>query len=176
YDRLLAAFGLRDDQVAAAYSPSPVARFVWRTLLHLLLRLPLALAGILLNWPTYRLVGAVAGRVQNEPDQPASYKVFGGLLLFPLTWLAEAVLGAWRGGRWVGLALLLAAPLTGWVALLFDERRARFWEEARAYLVLRTRGRLRAELKASREAAGREVAALAALYQAEAGGEGGPER
>jgi glycerol-3-phosphate O-acyltransferase/dihydroxyacetone phosphate acyltransferase len=176
YDRLLAASGLRDDQVAAAYPLPPVARFVARSLVRLLLHLPLAALGIVLNWPTYRLVGEVAGRATAEPDLPATYKVFGGLVLFPATWLGEAAFAAWlarpRGAAaaWAaGLAVLLLAPVTAYAALRFDDARAALLREARAYLVLRTRGELAADLKARRTAAARQVAALAEL--AAGGGE-----
>jgi 1-acyl-sn-glycerol-3-phosphate acyltransferase len=174
YDHLLRVFGLRDDQVAAAYPASPVARFVARVLLRLLVHLPLGVAGTLLNWPTYRLVGAGVRRATQDRDQVATYKLFGALLLFPATWLLEAVLAGWwvaRAGSAVGawtaaLLTLAAAPATGWAALLFHESRALFWREARAYLVLRTRRRLAAELKAKRAEVVREVEELAALYGA----------
>lgn len=163
YDRLLAAFGLRDEQVAAAYPLSPVVRFAGRTVLRLLLYLPLAALGTLLNWPTYRLVGAIAGRATREPDMPATYKVFGGLVLFPLTWVVEAVAAGRNAGPWAALAVLILAPVSGYVALRFDDRRASFWREARAYLVLHGRRRLAAELESRREEAARAVAELAAL-------------
>jgi hypothetical protein len=165
YDRLLEAFHLRDDQVGAAYPPSPVARFVGRTLLRLLVHLPVAAIGTVLNYPVYRLIGEIVKRVNRNADQTATLKVFGALLLFPLAWIAEGwLLGHYFGG-WIGtLAALLAAP-TGYVALLFHDRRAIFWHEARAYLLLRTRRRLAAELKERREAVLRQVEELAALYE-----------
>jgi len=170
YDRLLAASGLRDDQVAAAYPLPPVARYVGRSLFRLLVHLPLALIGMALNWPTYRLLGEIAGRATAEPDMPATYKVFGGLILFPATWVGEAALAAWmargqgRAGAWTaGLAVLLLAPATAYAALRFDDARAALLREARAWLVLRARGELAADLRARRLAAARQVAALAEL-------------
>jgi glycerol-3-phosphate O-acyltransferase/dihydroxyacetone phosphate acyltransferase len=182
YDRLLAASGLRDDQVAAAYPLPPAARFVARSLFRLLVHLPLALVGMVLNWPTYRLLGEIAGRVTAEPDMPATYKVFGGLVLFPATWIGEGALAGWLASRhgistprepsapwspwtpWgVGLAVLLLAPATAYAALRFDDARAALLREARAYFVLRARGELAADLRARRTAAARQVAALAEL-------------
>jgi len=171
YDQLLDALNLRDDQVAAAYRPSPVARFVLDTLVRLFIHLPLALVGVVLNWPLYRLVGLIAnGITRRSPDQTATFKVFGAVVLFPLTWIAEALLVGNYTEPWLGALTLLAAPATGYSALLFNETRARFWREARAYLVLRTRTRLAAELKARREAVLQEVESLAALYNAETRG------
>lgn len=175
YDGLLEAFHLRDDQVGAAYPPSPVARFVGQTLLRLLVHLPLAAIGTLLNYPTYRLIGAIVKRATRDPDQTATFKVFGALLLFPLTWIAEGWLAGHylspgsvspgSVGGWIGTLLALLAGPTGYIALLFHDRRAIFWHEARAYLLLRTRRRLAAELKTRREAVLRQVEELAALYE-----------
>ncbi len=176
YDRLLEAFHLRDDQVGAAYPSSPVVRFVGRSLLRLLVHLPLAAIGTLLNYPVYRLIGEIVKRATRDPDQTATYKVFGAFLLFPLAWIAEGwlaghYLGGWLGG-WIGLAVALLAPPTGYMALLFHDRRAIFWHEARAYLLLRTRKRVAVELKERRETVLRQVEELAALH-AEAGDRGG---
>jgi len=164
YDRLLRAFGLRDDQVAAAYPPSPVLRFVIKTLLRLLLHLPIAVVGTVLNYPVYRIVGPLVRRLTRDPDQVATLKVIGSFFLFPLAWIAEGWLAGHYFGGWIGAAVALAAPLTGYGALLFHDRRTIFSREARAYLILRTRKRLAAELKARREAVLRKVEELEDLY------------
>jgi glycerol-3-phosphate O-acyltransferase / dihydroxyacetone phosphate acyltransferase len=181
YDRMLLALGVRDDQVAASYPAAPAALWVGRTALRLLVYLPLALVGIVLNWLPYRVVGEIAARAAGTPDVPASFKVFGGIVLFPLAWLLEAALAAWLAGppltsrAGAALLTLVAAPLTGWIALRFDDRREQLWREARAYLLLRTRRAIAAELEARRAAAAREVAALADLYQPPGGsGTAGP--
>lgn len=165
YDRLLKAFGLRDDQVAAAYPPNPVIRFVVTTLLRLLVHLPLAAVGTILNIVPFWLVRGVAWLVRRYPDQVATYKVFGGLILYPLVWLVEAILAArWTDNAWLGAFVFLAGPVTGYAAMLFREQGGLFWNEARAYLFLRTRRRLATELKAGREQVFREVEELSALY------------
>lgn len=164
YDRLLRAFGLRDDQVAAAYPPSPVLRFVVRTLLRLLVHLPVAVLGTVQSWPVYRVVGAIVRRLTRDPDQVAALKVINALVLFPLAWILEGWLVARWFGPWIGAAFALAAPFAGYVALLFHDQRAVFWRESRAYLLLRTRKRLAAELKARREEVLRMVEELALLF------------
>jgi glycerol-3-phosphate O-acyltransferase/dihydroxyacetone phosphate acyltransferase len=165
YDRLLRAFDLRDDQVAAAYPPSPVLRFVVRALLRLLVHLPVAVVGTVLTWPVYRIVGPIVRRVTRQPDQTATYRVFGALILFPLAWIAEGWLTArYLGGCWLGAAITLLAPFTAYGALLFHDQRAVFWTETRAYLLLRTRRRLAAELKERRDAVLRQVEELEDLY------------
>lgn len=170
YDRLLQAFGLRDDQVASAYPPSPVIRFVLMTVLRLLVHLPLAAIGTLLNIIPFWLVRGVAWLVRRYPDQVATYKVFGGLVLYPIAWLVEAILAArWADNAWLGALVFLAGPLTGYAAMLFREQSGLFWNEARAYLFLRTRRRLAAELKERRDQVFREVEELAAIYLRESG-------
>jgi len=167
YDRLLHAFHLRDDQVAAAYPVSPVVRFVLAALLRLLIHLPLAVAGTLLNWVPYRLVGALATSFAGEStDQTATFKLFGAVLLFPVTWIAAALLAVrWTHSWWAAPAVLLAAPLAGYAALLFDEQRETFWREARAYLLLRTRKRSAAELRGKRSAVLEQVRELEGLWR-----------
>lgn len=166
YDRLLNALHLRDDQVAAAYPFSPVLRFVGRTLLRLLFHLPLAVVGTILNWPTYRLIGPIATLVARRvPDQIATYKLFGALLLFPLTWLTEATLAARHWGTWTFLPVLALAPLAGWAALLFHETHTSFWKEVRAYLLLRTQKKVAESLRTCRETVLKEVGTLEDLWR-----------
>jgi glycerol-3-phosphate O-acyltransferase/dihydroxyacetone phosphate acyltransferase len=170
YDRLLRAFRLKDEHVASAYPPHPVVRFVIRALLRLLIHLPLAIVGTALNILPYYLVRAVAWIVRRSPDQVATYKVFGGLFLYPLTWIVESILGTrWTGNGWLGALIFLAGPLTGYAALLFHEQRRLFWTESKAYLLLKTRKRLATELKERRDAVLQEVEALADLYLRETG-------
>jgi glycerol-3-phosphate O-acyltransferase/dihydroxyacetone phosphate acyltransferase len=164
YDRLLTAFHVRDDQVAAAYPVSPVARFVGRTLFRLLVYLPLAIVGTILNLLPYQIVRAIAGR-SKDGDQKATLKVFPALAIYPVCWLAEALAVGYAWGGKAGILTFLLSLPTGYVAMLFDERRERFLREARAYLVLRTRGRAAAELKEKREAVYRAVTGLVEAYQ-----------
>jgi 1-acyl-sn-glycerol-3-phosphate acyltransferase len=164
YDDLLRAFRLRDDQVGAAYPPSPVLRFVATTLLRLLVLLPLAALGTLLNLPVYALLHGIVPRLTRDPDQRATYKVFGALVFYPLFWLGIALAG-WRllPGPWKALAWLtpLVAPAAGYVALLFHDRRVRFLNEARAFLLLQSRRRLTEELRQRRTEVLRWVEKLA---------------
>jgi 1-acyl-sn-glycerol-3-phosphate acyltransferase len=166
YDALLHAFHLRDDQVGAAYRLPPAVRFVVRSLVRMLIHLPVALVGTILTWPVYRLVGAIVKRVNDHPDQTATFKVIGALFLFPLAWIAEGIVAGHYLNGWIGVALTLTAPFTAYSALLFNDQRFAFWRESRAYLLLRTRRRLAAELKEKREAVLRQVEDLARLWEA----------
>jgi 1-acyl-sn-glycerol-3-phosphate acyltransferase len=164
YDRLLAASALTDEQAAARYPVPRVALFALRTAAWLSLVLPVAVLGMLLNWPPYRLAGWIGRRAASTPDQVATYKLFPSILLFPAYWAAAAVLaGAWTGWGW-GVAAVLAAPPAGWVALRFDDRRGDLWREARAYLLLATRRRLAGELRRLRRRAHEAVSELVELH------------
>jgi hypothetical protein len=181
YDRLLAAAGLRDRHVASTYPLPPVARFLRRSLGTLLVRLPLALVGTVLNAVPYQLVSLI-GRNVHGLDQKATWKLLPALVLYPLTWLAEAVAAGWWTARWsgtgwagwlLGLGVLALGPLAGWQALRFHDRRSQLLHEAGAFLKLRTRRRFAAELRAEREDIRRRVAELVELYRRESESEAG---
>jgi hypothetical protein len=165
YDALLRTLRLRDEHVVARYPLRLVGRFLWRSVVFLLLWLPLAMAGTILHWVPYRLIGGVARRSAGaEEDIAASYKLLGGALLFPLWWALCAGLAGWRFGLEAGLCAAPVAAACGYVALLFHERRAALWQEARAYLLLRSRQALAAELTRRRAAVARGLRDLAAAY------------
>ena len=172
YDRMLEAFGLRDDQVAARYAPAPVVRFLTRSLVSLGLGFPVAVIGTVLNWLPYRIVAWLAYRQREFPDQQATYKIFPGLLLYPAFWGTEAILAGWAAVRWldwsswaVGLGVFATGPVTGWVALRFQETWRRLWREARAFLVLRTRRQTAEELRERREEVYRRIEELAREWE-----------
>ena len=103
--------GLRPDQVGHPYPAAEVQRWLPGAALRLLTA-TLLLAPSLLFWPPYRLVGWLAGRLTEEGDQTATFKLMGGLLLLPL-WalLLSAAAGwhwGWKAAAGPGLALLAA--------------------------------------------------------------------
>lgn len=151
YDRLLSAFDLRDDQVGAAYPLPSVARFAGETLWVLLVRLPLGAAGTLLNYLPFRLCGWLGARVADKPDMPGTYQLFGGIVLYPLSWgIAAALAGWWRGAP-AAVAVAVLGPLGGWAAMHLRDRVRLLRTEARAYLLLRGPGRLGGELRRRRD-------------------------
>jgi 1-acyl-sn-glycerol-3-phosphate acyltransferase len=177
YDETLRALDLRDDQVAALYEGKRVFGWLAHTAYILLVLLPLAGLGLLLNGVPYRIPRWVARRLAPTPDTISTYKIFSALFAFPLCWGAESLVIGWMIG-WVGaLATLLLAPITGWFALRFMERQGHLWTEARAFLLLR-RQRQAGELRRQRQGIYRQVEALVDIYrdgeQHERGAAGGP--
>ena len=95
----------------------------WRARLRGALEWAAMAPGLLLNWLPFRFNGFVSTRFTSSPDQPASFKVLGALLFFPIFWALEAGL-AWRlGGPVAALAVLVAAPVTGALLLRIHDRR-----------------------------------------------------
>ena len=123
--------------------------------------LPLAVAG------DGRPLGSVpvssaplAKRLAREEDVVATYKLFGGVLLFPFWWALCAGLAGRLGGWPAALCAIPLAAASGWAAVLFHERRRRLQEEVRAHLLLRSRRALAADLARRRGAVVAELRAL----------------
>jgi 1-acyl-sn-glycerol-3-phosphate acyltransferase len=150
YDALLRGTGLRDEQVVSSYPIEKIAGYLARQIVRAVVALPFALVGMVVHALPYLLIHGLARRVRHEPNQVATYKVFPGIVLYPLTW---AIFGyfAWRRGGWpAGVAMYLLAPITGGIAIRFLERLERFGREARAFLLLKGRRGLAEELRARR--------------------------
>jgi hypothetical protein len=126
-----------------------------------LVRLPFAVVGTLLNYVPYRLCGWAGVLAAREPDQPATFKLFGGILLYPLFWAAETAYAAYRWGAIAALLAALLGPLGGWAAVRFRDRLRWLGTEARAFVLLHRPGGAGEELRRRREAVRRELLALA---------------
>jgi glycerol-3-phosphate O-acyltransferase/dihydroxyacetone phosphate acyltransferase len=160
--------GLLDPEDASAplsieqNAPHPLR--VFGAGLSLLLLAPFAALGALLNWPTYRAIGALALRLADGDDDVVStYKLIGGMVLLPLSWLVEALAGGAIGGAGAGLAVLALAPLSFTVMLRFDERVRTRRRALRAGWLRLTRGQVAFELAARR----RELALAVSAQLAE---------
>jgi 1-acyl-sn-glycerol-3-phosphate acyltransferase len=116
----LAAKGLRPDQVGHAYAPDQVRAWLPRALGHLaaaLLLLPCAL----LFWPPYKALGWLVGRINDDEDQTATFKLLGAALFYP-AWIAVLAALAWGFLGWAGLGVFTAADFAALAALPLLER------------------------------------------------------
>jgi 1-acyl-sn-glycerol-3-phosphate acyltransferase len=169
YEAALAAAALDPRQLSLRrFTPGRVTGYVGKAGFVLLLLLPAALVGVVLQYPAYRVVGFVAtGMAKGAEDALASIKVLAAMLLFPLTWIGvAAVVWLWRGIE-SGMLALAIAPLTAYAALVFFERLDRIIGGARALSLFVFRRwaflRLLAERKGIREevlALGRQIGAV----------------
>lgn len=86
--------------------------------LGLVVTMPLVLIGLIINYPVYRLVGFITDRVTRDDEgMLATVKLLAGALLFPVMWLLVSVIIGIRFGLLAGLVALIAAPVTGYLAL-----------------------------------------------------------
>ncbi|HSM13578.1 MAG TPA: hypothetical protein VLA66_05875, partial [Thermoanaerobaculia bacterium] len=167
YEELLRASGASDAQVVARPGLGAAARFLARTLARLLVASPVAILGTALNLVPWLLVSVIARRFREEPNQIATYKVFPSLVLYPATWAAEVfVTLRTLGSGLAAAAMAVVAPLSGWIALRWHERRGRLWRESRSFLLLRGRRGIAEELAERRAALEREIDRLIGLWRA----------
>lgn len=161
YEASLAAAGLDAQHLAPkSYAWQRVTAYAFKSLLFLMLGLPAAIAGVVINYPAYRAVGWVATGISKVEDALATVKVLAAALLFPLTWAAILVaVWLWRG-PWAAAFVAPVLPLTGYVALHFAERFDRLVGATRALAILLLRRRAFLRLTAERHDIQREIVAL----------------
>lgn len=165
YDRMLRVTGFRDEQVISRYPRGHVLGYLGRTLFRLLVFLPLAVVGILLNIIPYQITRVVAGKEEKTVQLQSTMKIFGGAFIFPIAWTVEALLAGFALGGWAALSVALLAPLTGYIAMKFNEERASFWQESLTYLRLRGGRGVWNDLRKRRRGLAEEVAGMAAEYR-----------
>lgn len=113
-----------------------VLRYAVRQLAILLGGLPLALWGLGSHTVPYWLTWAAVKLLRPEPDVEATYKLVAGVVMYPLTWIAEGwLLWHWGGGWPLALFVMLLIP-GGFFALGWSERLRRLYRESRALLRL----------------------------------------
>jgi 1-acyl-sn-glycerol-3-phosphate acyltransferase len=133
----------------------------------MLLVLPIALVGTIVNYPAYRIVGSIAtGLSRGDEGILATIKIIAGALVFPLIWIIVTVVVGFYFGALAGFTALILAPISGYVALRFFERLDEIRAGLRAVAASRFRrwGYLR--LVAERAAIREEIITLAADFEA----------
>jgi hypothetical protein len=165
YDRMLRVTGFRDEQIVSRYPRGHVVIYLARTLFRLLVFLPLAVAGIVLNIIPYQVTRIIADKEEKIPQLHSTMKIFGGAFIFPIAWAVEALLAGVFLGGWAALSIALLAPLTGYIAMKFNEERGSFWQESLTYLRLLGGRGVWNDLRKRRRALAGEVALMAAEYR-----------
>lgn len=168
FARRLARLRLRPADLAADVSARRgLAWAVGRAYLLFPLALVGALAGWLAFYPPYRLTGWAVRRVPLRVDETSTWKLLVGLGIYGF-WVAAVaafagVLAGRAGGWWWAagvLAGLVGLPALGMTGLLIRERWHGAWNDARRFLLLRSRRDLVAQLLADRRALGERMETL----------------
>jgi glycerol-3-phosphate O-acyltransferase / dihydroxyacetone phosphate acyltransferase len=140
--------GLREEQISAGHGAGTLARGTLRTIVIVTLISPLAVAGLVWNWPPYAIV-TVVGRVARTPVSKGTARLVTALVAFPVAWSVVAVADPFEGA-WSGVAIFVLAPLLGLVALAAVERVARVYLAWRSWVGLAERRALVGDVRASR--------------------------
>jgi 1-acyl-sn-glycerol-3-phosphate acyltransferase len=125
---------------------------------------PFALVVAVVGWALflvpYRVTGWIVDRVRLEVDERSTWKMLVGIGVYA-TWVGAvgAVSGAGRGAL-VGGVVLLGMPVIGMVGLVVRERWRGAWRDVRRFFLLRSRGRLVAQLRDERHQLGARLDAL----------------
>ena len=121
---------------------------------------PVALSGAVVHYPAYRLAGFLSRRLGREQDVLSTFKIVSAMLLFPLTWIAAALL-AWAFAGWIAaLVVLLVVPACGYLAVRFFEEIDQFFGSLLALRLFVMRRRFFVRLLAERAAIRREILEL----------------
>jgi glycerol-3-phosphate O-acyltransferase / dihydroxyacetone phosphate acyltransferase len=156
YEEELKQAGLDPHELSPPSSTRAVITHLVKRLFLFSVLLPFAIIGAIVHYPTYYLSGFFATGVFNvEDDVVSTFKITGAMLLFPLTWIAVAVVGYFWLGWPVALGALLVVPLSGFIAIRFAEELDSFIGSAKAVVYFITRrwffNRLIVERRAIRE-------------------------
>jgi hypothetical protein len=162
YDLALDRLRVTPETLGRAYAPSVVLRYVVREVVPLVLGLPLALVGLLLHALPHALVDLGVRLTRPEPDVEATYRIAGGVVLYPLAWALQTWLAARLGGPWAAVLVVLALVPTGFLALAWRERLQDVAREATALLHFLARRSVRERLLDRRRALAEELERLAA--------------
>ncbi len=135
---------------------------VMRSLAIVLVLFPIAVAGAIVSYPPYRLVGALAAKfAKGEDEMTATMKFIGALLLFPLTWIAAAFVIDRYAGAGAAAVAVVVLPLLGWVALRVFEIIDAVIGRARSLTRRVFRSHALVRLSAQREAIRKEIFTIA---------------
>jgi len=164
FEEELKQAGLETDDLAVPKSSGSGSQVIFhllsRAILFTLLS-PIALAGMIVHYPAYKLAGYVATTFSREAEDVIStVKIIAAMLLFPMTWLLVAFL-LFRFAGWpIALAALVLIPIAGYAAVRFFEELDRFVGTLRALTFFGTRSRFFKKLLVERRAIHEEILAL----------------
>ena len=161
FEEELIQAGVDPDDLSPPRSTLDVfAHLVSRVFVFLVLIVPAAL-GALVHYPAYRLGGYLATRFsKNDDDVVSTVKIMSAMLLFPVTWVAAAVVVYKVDGGIFAMIAIIVIPLAGYLAIRFFEEFDKFLGGLRALAFFLVRRRFFVRLLAERKAIRSEILAL----------------
>lgn len=161
FEEELSQAGVDPDDLSPPTSTLDVfTHVITRVSIFLFLVIPATL-GALVHYPAYRLGGYLATRFsRNDDDVVSTVKIISAMLLFPLTWLAVAVVGYKLEGWTLALIGAIGIPFAGYLAIRFFEEFDKFVGGLRALAFFLMRRRFFVRLLAERKAIRSEILAL----------------
>ncbi|HVO30581.1 MAG TPA: 1-acyl-sn-glycerol-3-phosphate acyltransferase [bacterium] len=166
YDRELRLLRMSDEDVRARYRPISVANWTLRFVRLFLLRLPMGVLGAVLHAIPYQIPRAIAKAKAEEADQPASYKLMAGFVIYPVWWLLLAAVAFLLRGAEIAAGVLVLAPISAWVALRWMEQGFTLGEQARSWFLRGRRAALLEEMRAQRAEIAAGIGALEKTWRA----------
>jgi glycerol-3-phosphate O-acyltransferase / dihydroxyacetone phosphate acyltransferase len=152
HGRMLRLLRMTPEQLRADVGWAEAGRWTLRQLGPRQLLLPAIALGIAVFWLPYRLTGVLERRARPDPDLRGSWKILVGTLLHA-AWIGVLAAAATVAGGWVaGVAALLLLPPLAVLTPYVLERSTAAAEEARRFVVRRTRRETIAALRARQRA------------------------
>jgi glycerol-3-phosphate O-acyltransferase / dihydroxyacetone phosphate acyltransferase len=157
---VLEGLGLRPHELTIRTDARAAARWSARQLGFLTVHGLVGAAGSALFYVPYRLTGVIVDRLRLATDLRATYRVVGGGIFFA-AWIALIVgVVAWSMGLVEGLVTLAVLPPLAIYTRRFHDRWQQLREQARQWIVLRPRERLRARLLRRQQALAERLEAV----------------
>ncbi len=121
YERDLHLLGLNDAQVVAGYSSGGLRLALAWSALKVLIALPFAAVGVVVHFIPFQIIKRLAKKPKNEGIK-ATVKLLGCFVSFVIVYAALGLIAGRAYGPWVGVLVVIAAPLCGYVAVRLIER------------------------------------------------------
>lgn len=165
YIRMLEILRLQDSDVMTQTRFGAVLSRTWKRLAIVLAGYPPALCGWLFNFLPYFLTGRLALAAGGGRDVVATYKLYAGLVFFPLFYLLQGVLVWWAAGPWWALAAAVAGAPAGFWAMRYYAVRREFVHLAAATFTLGLRRDAGERLKEMRAEVVEALRPLVEMYK-----------
>jgi hypothetical protein len=164
HQRTLELLGSGEADVPPRYEAGRVAHYVLREGLQLGLVMPAAAMGLAAWYLPYLATGFYCKLVKPDNDMAATVKLLTAVVVFPVAHAGWIALAASLGGWPAALAVAIALPPLGLIALRWLDRREEVWEDVRLFFQVIRRPRLRDRLSERRQALADELDSLEAAW------------